>query len=117
MGKRNKISAVKSSIDKAIYQLKSRMISANFEDFENIERYDTLIRVEYDIKDDYFKEIEIMEITVVHGEGDLCYPNIESHIFKALDDEAMRLNRESETEYLESIPDRERKEYFEWMAS
>lgn len=117
MGKRNKISAVKNSIDRAVYQLKSRMISVEEGDAEIIEKYNIVIGVEYDIKDDFFKEVEIMEITVEHGDLDRNYPNVESYIFKALDDEAMRLNRESETAYLESIPERERKEYFEWMAS
>ena len=117
MGKRNKISAVKNSIDKAIYQLKSRMSSVEEGDAESIEKYDIVIGVEYDLKDDFFKEVEIMEITVDHGDLDRAYPNIESYIFKALDDETTRLNRESEAEYLESISDIERKEYFEWMAS
>lgn len=114
MGRRNKITQVRNEIAKAIERMAYRA-RHNSCDEELLERFGVLIQVEYDVMDDFYRRVEIVDIDVT-GEK-RSYPNIAEKICEELGKRLREMNEENEADFIEGLSPSERKEVYAWMEA
>lgn len=114
MSKRNKITQMRNEIAKAIERLVQRA-RHNSCDEEILERFGVLIQVEYDVVDDFYRRVEIIDIKV-SGEKK-GYPNIAEMISEKLGKKLSEMNEENEVDFIEGLSPSERKEVYAWMEA
>lgn len=114
MGRRNKITQVRNEIARAIERMAYRA-RHNSCDEELLERFGALIQVEYDVMDDFYRRVEIIDIDVT-GEK-RSYPNIAEMICGELGKKLNEMNDENEADFIEGLSPSERKEVYEWMEA
>lgn len=112
--KRNKVTEARNEIERAVKRL-IKNIGHDVVDEVEMTKYKTTIEVEYDIKDDLYREVEVMNVFVVRENEHDC-PRLEDMIRKKLEEECEAYNRESEEYYCEGLSRRARRDYYAWRA-
>ncbi len=104
---------MRNEIAKAIENLASRA-QVNEYDEEILERFNVSITVEYDVNEDAFRDIELVDVSV---QGEKEYPNIADYVFRELSKKVIEISRENENDYLDSLSPREKREYYAWLSA
>lgn len=112
--KRNKVTEARNEIARAVRKLENHIGQDTVDEVE-MEKYKTTIEVEYDIKDDLYREVEVMNVFVVRDNEHEC-PRLEDMIRQKLEEECDAYNRESEEYYCEGLSRRARRDYYAWRA-
>jgi GTP cyclohydrolase I len=112
--KRNKVTEARNEIERAVKRLINNIGQDTVDEVE-MEKYKTTIEVEYTIKDDLFREVEVMNVFVVRDNEHLC-PRLQEMIKKKLEVECDAYNRESEEYYCEGLSRKGRRDYYAWRA-
>lgn len=114
MGRRNRITQVRNEIARSIDRLAYRT-RINSCDEEVLERFGVSIQVEYDVMDDFYRRVEIIDLSVSDGERK-DYPNIAKMVGDRLGWRLKGMNEENENDFLDSLSLPEKKEIFDWIS-
>lgn len=112
MTKVNKITQTRRLIDKAVKAISERLGKFDV-DFEPMGSHELNIQVR--VEEDLYQRIELVDVWIV-SDNEREHVNICDMIRKMLEEAVTEYNAEAETDYIERLSKRGRKEYYAWMA-